>query len=502
MTLVSEIPLNISALVGNVWSCVRVMAESESEPEPEPEPKPKPAAAPSSLVGPSHVLCFFHAPCVDGLAAAWVVEHAHFHLRYREAQAGRMCAPLQISHIPVGPRQVQPQSYNAQARCILTCARLAMQQHPIGQAATTADPAVSPWVYFVDCCPSAWLISQLLHNYPHCRVFVMDHHSSNAGIVAQYSFPASRVTVEFDERLCGCTLAWRSFSQPPHQVLGTMPELLSYVEDGDLGRWQLPESTCISEYLPFALSLLRGVSPRTFATTTTATTLTTCHTGWSLLQQAIRQRLYTLTTLITCSWERWLVEARFVARVNLQHQQDLLQNAVPCWLVLSPHATVALARQCLAANSSSSIRMPQGHQRLALRCVACNTSLFRSAIAAAMLKQHHDFGPMPFSDCIARFESLPPAVSESTHHQVVSQPPPESGTPSHDLRTPDIAACWSSEPTRAHCEVALRLPSHHTWFSAGHLAKSINPCGGGSTHAAHFHHDGWITDFLVALVPV
>lgn len=68
-------------------------------------------------------------------------------------------------------------------------------------------------------------------------VTVLDHHASTREIVT--SFPGV-----FDENRSGATIAW-SFFHPDTQT----PELLTILEDGDLYRYQLPETRDIFSYL-------------------------------------------------------------------------------------------------------------------------------------------------------------------------------------------------------------------------------------------------------------
>ena len=145
-------------------------------------------------------VCFHHASCPDGFGAAWAV---------REAWGSEA-------------------DYRARG-------------HDDGvDAAALAGSEVC----FVDIAPPNHGLRALLESA--ARVLVLDHHvssrdrfESDPRLVEAAAAPPHRV--HFDLEHSGAVLAWEHFHPETR-----LPDLLAYVEDQDLWRWQLPRSREVS----------------------------------------------------------------------------------------------------------------------------------------------------------------------------------------------------------------------------------------------------------------
>lgn len=84
-------------------------------------------------------------------------------------------------------------------------------------------------LYFVDFCYPKEIMDELVANAP--SVTVLDHHEGTEQVVT--SMPA----YVYDKNHSGAVIAWMHF-HPGTQV----PTLLSYIEDGDLYRFTMPQS--------------------------------------------------------------------------------------------------------------------------------------------------------------------------------------------------------------------------------------------------------------------
>jgi hypothetical protein len=141
-------------------------------------------------------VCFYHGGCPDGLGAAWAVRRAW-------GESGRY----------------EPRGHDEG----LPLAEL--------RGATVA---------FVDMAPANGALRALVHVAAH--VLVLDHHvSSRDRLLADTALGADLRSgghhVRFDLEHSGAVLAWQHFhGEAP------LPELLAYVEDQDLWRFELPRS--------------------------------------------------------------------------------------------------------------------------------------------------------------------------------------------------------------------------------------------------------------------
>ena len=75
-----------------------------------------------------------------------------------------------------------------------------------------------------------------------CQLTVLDHHQTAQAELAGLDFAT------FDMEKSGCVLAWEHF-QGTGNCLGPVPELLLYVQDRDLWRWELDFSKAVSAAL-------------------------------------------------------------------------------------------------------------------------------------------------------------------------------------------------------------------------------------------------------------
>lgn len=91
-------------------------------------------------------------------------------------------------------------------------------------------------VYFVDFCYPRGIMETFLKN--NTSVTVLDHHEGVVEVVREIPEHV------YDAQRSGATIAW-SYFHPSAKV----PELLKYVEDGDLYRFALPESREILTYV-------------------------------------------------------------------------------------------------------------------------------------------------------------------------------------------------------------------------------------------------------------
>lgn len=91
-------------------------------------------------------------------------------------------------------------------------------------------------VYIVDFCYEGSVIDTI----PSRRVVVIDHHKSSTGVVL------ARPGCVHDVNHSGCVLTW-TYLYPNQEE--PVPELLSYIEDRDLWKWELPWSREVNLFL-------------------------------------------------------------------------------------------------------------------------------------------------------------------------------------------------------------------------------------------------------------
>ena len=77
-----------------------------------------------------------------------------------------------------------------------------------------------------------------------CHVVVIDHHKTAKEALSGLDF------VTFDQDKCGAVLAWEYFrDNAPDLIFGPVPKILQYVQDRDLWQFRLPHSRAVSAAL-------------------------------------------------------------------------------------------------------------------------------------------------------------------------------------------------------------------------------------------------------------
>lgn len=149
-------------------------------------------------------LCLYHANCVDGFAAAYIVYHA---------LAG------QVELRPVHYQEPPPPMADIARRDVII-----------------VDFSYPPQIIR----EMAWHATSIL---------ILDHHASakKAWDIAteKFKMPAN-VVARFDLKHCGAMLAWKHFSYPLQP-----PLWLQHVEDYDLWQFALPQTRVINAALSF-----------------------------------------------------------------------------------------------------------------------------------------------------------------------------------------------------------------------------------------------------------
>jgi oligoribonuclease NrnB/cAMP/cGMP phosphodiesterase (DHH superfamily) len=145
----------------------------------------------------------YHAPCADGFTAAWIFREAYRHAMRQE-----------------------PTFIGAQ-----------YGDDPPIEACRGAE------VFVVDFCYPLEALTDL--SYVARSVHVLDHHRTAAPIVHDWADRCGNARVSFDEDRSGARLAWDYCRRLPGRE-GTMPALVSYVEDRDLWRHRLPATRAIN----------------------------------------------------------------------------------------------------------------------------------------------------------------------------------------------------------------------------------------------------------------
>ncbi len=156
-------------------------------------------------------ICFYHAGCPDGFGAAWAARHT-----WGDDGIYRPCG------------------------------------HDDSLAARDFE---GDWVVFADIAPSNETLLDLAESVE--KLVVLDHHVSardrcEADPAIARAVQQQGHHILFDLDHSGAILAWRYFAPD-----APVPDLLRYIEDQDLWRWELPDSAQINAAI--------GAYPRTFA---------------------------------------------------------------------------------------------------------------------------------------------------------------------------------------------------------------------------------------------
>ncbi len=178
------------------------------------------------------ILCFYHAPCNDGSAAAAALEYRLLHRSDSDEEIDIRFAPLSYNTDWDDPF---PDSYLLNE---------IQPKHPVGE------------IFFVDISVSARKFDQL---YEHLRtegkitsgvipVVCIDHHQTAIDRRDELEKYCTDTLIRIGPGLSGATLVWEYFNQrfmtetPP-------PILLQYVADQDVWEWNLPDSKEINASL-------------------------------------------------------------------------------------------------------------------------------------------------------------------------------------------------------------------------------------------------------------
>lgn len=173
------------------------------------------------------ILCFYHAPCNDGSAAAATLEY-----RLQNRSDTREGEEIDIRFAPM--------SYNTDWNDPFPESYLQNEvqpKHPVSE------------IYFVDISVSNRKFDQL---YEHLRadekiaagaipVVCIDHHQSAIDRHEELRQYCTETLIRIGPGLSGATLVWEYFNQR-FNVSEPVPLLLRYVADQDVWEWQLPDS--------------------------------------------------------------------------------------------------------------------------------------------------------------------------------------------------------------------------------------------------------------------
>lgn len=110
------------------------------------------------------------------------------------------------------------------------------EYRPLSYGKPVPEDLAGAYVYFIDFCYPKDVMNRLAKDA--ASFMVLDHHLGVKEVVT------SMPEYVFDENRSGATIAW-SYFHPDTPV----PTLLSYVEDGDLYRHQLPDARALLTYL-------------------------------------------------------------------------------------------------------------------------------------------------------------------------------------------------------------------------------------------------------------
>lgn len=149
-------------------------------------------------------LCIYHADCMDGFTAAWVVKRRYPQVELLAARYG----------------------------------------DPIPRGETTRDKHI----LIVDFSYSSGELETMFDEGAAKSIIVLDHHKTASAALTFYRPPTvpgqPGIHAIFDMAKSGARLAWE-FCNPDEPV----PAIVSYVEDRDLWVWQLPDSNFINAAL-------------------------------------------------------------------------------------------------------------------------------------------------------------------------------------------------------------------------------------------------------------
>ena len=165
---------------------------------------------------PTHV-CFYHFPCNDGIASAWVVSQS--------------LPNAELMGVKPGCKEIDPEKYNGK------------------------------YIYFTDVCPNLELLTRLLDLGN--RVTILDHHISNQRMLEEIP-GGDNLHITFDMNRSGCQITWDHFNPDPDDEQGgsfLRPWFIDYIGDRDLWKFELEDSRIVNLALSeFGYVSLEGLS--------------------------------------------------------------------------------------------------------------------------------------------------------------------------------------------------------------------------------------------------
>ncbi len=151
---------------------------------------------------PTHV-CFYHFPCNDGIASAWVL--------------ARSLPEAELIGVKPGCKEVNPEHYNNRE------------------------------LYFVDVCPNLELLTRLLDLKN--KVVILDHHISNQRMLeSMKTSEGGNLHIVFDMERSGCQITWDYFNPDPDEEEAYLlrPWFIDYIGDRDLWKFEMEDSRIVN----------------------------------------------------------------------------------------------------------------------------------------------------------------------------------------------------------------------------------------------------------------
>lgn len=153
---------------------------------------------------PTKAVVIYHDNCVDGFASAWAFKQ----LAEKDYKDG-------VEYVP------------------------AQYDKPID----SSNWDVCSDIYILDFSFSRERISELAIGY--ASVTVLDHHKTAAEVLSGWGHGFSNLEIVFDMSRSGAGITWDYLTEAPR------PELIDYVEDRDIWKWELPDSKEINSLIGF-----------------------------------------------------------------------------------------------------------------------------------------------------------------------------------------------------------------------------------------------------------
>lgn len=145
--------------------------------------------------------CFYHFPCSDGQASAWVFEQAI------QPSEDINQKPFYMTGSKPGCKKIDPDDHHHKT------------------------------IFFLDICPVLDILNRLLQNGN--KITILDHHISNQQMVTNIKHP--NLEVVFDMDRSGCQITWDFFFSNQER-----PWFIDYIGDRDLWKFELPNSRLVN----------------------------------------------------------------------------------------------------------------------------------------------------------------------------------------------------------------------------------------------------------------